>query len=268
MYVGCSIGCSYCIMNGYLNYAPMVVQADVSTVTESIRSAALNARPGKPALRVGSGEVGDSLLLDPVFRLNEEVIRELADLPNVIFEMKSKTSYVDHLLQIDPKGRAVVAFSLNPPEIATAEEGLAAPPAERLSAARRCVEAGYRTAFHLDPVILTDTFPDDYLSLVSDIAAFPPASIAWVSLGTLRFPPALKDTFSGRPYARAEFVPSADGKLRYLQPVRREMYKRLIAALRQETDAPVYLCMESAAMWRYVAGTTPEDIEALAGVFR
>jgi spore photoproduct lyase len=265
LYIGCSIGCTYCIMNGYLNFAPLVVQADTEPIITAIRTAAA-AHPDRP-LRVGSGEVGDSLLLDPVFRLNEEIIRGVADLPNVRYEAKTKTDYVDHLLGIDPKGNAVIAFSLNPDPIVSEEEGIAAAPAERLDAARRCVAAGYQVAFHFDPIIRTDNFPGDYLALIADLGVFPARAIAWISMGTIRFRPALKDALADRPFAGEEFVPTRDGKLRYLQPIRREIYATLRRAFANVTEAPVYMCMESPALWNRVYGERPERLTELRGIF-
>jgi DNA repair photolyase len=265
LYIGCSIGCTYCIMNGYLNFAPLVVQADTRSVITAIRAAA-ESHPDRP-LRVGSGEVGDSLLLDPVFHLNEEIIRGVADLPNVRYEAKTKTDYVDHLLEIEPKGNAVIAFSLNPDPIVAGEEGIAASPGERLDAAHRCVAAGYQVAFHFDPIIRTNAFPDDYLGLIAELGAFPAGAIAWISMGTIRFPPALKDVFATRPFAGEEFVPTRDGKLRYLQPVRRGIYATLRSAFAEATAAPVYMCMESPAMWNRVYGDRPERVPELRGIF-
>lgn len=265
LYIGCSIGCSYCIMNGYLNYGPLVVQADTGPIVRAIRSAAME-RPDRP-LRVGSGEVGDSLLLDPVFRLNEEIVEGVADMPNVRYEMKTKTNYVDHLFGAEHKGRAVVGFSLNPDHIVRAEEGIAALSAERLSAAARCAAAGYMVAFHFDPVIRTDAFPDDYLDLIARISAVPRHSIAWISMGTIRFPPTLKDAFADRPFASAEFVPTRDGKLRYLQIERTSMYRTLRVALTEVTGAPIYLCMESPAVWRRVFGALPGQVGDLRDIF-
>jgi len=265
LYLGCSIGCTYCIMNGYLNYAPLVVQANTGPVINAIRAAA-TAHPDR-ALRVGSGEVGDSLLLDPVFRLNEEIVRGVADLQNVRYEAKTKTDYIDHLLEIDPKGNAVIAFSLNPDAIVNVEEGIAAAPAERIAAASRCVAAGYQVAFHFDPIIKTEAFPHDYLTLIRRLDAFPVDAIAWISIGTIRFPPSLKDTFAERPFAGSEFVPTRDGKLRYLQPVRREIYATIRSALAAATSAPVYMCMESSTMWTRVYGKRPEHLDELRVIF-
>ncbi len=265
LYIGCSIGCTYCIMNGYLNFTPLVVQADTEPVISAIRSAA-TAQPDRD-LRVGSGEVGDSLLLDPVFRLNEEIVRGVADLPNVRYEAKTKTDYVDHLLEIDPKGNAIIAFSLNPDSIVSADEGIAAAPADRLAAAARCVDAGYQVAFHFDPIIKTNAFPHDYQVLIEKLAVFPAGAIAWISMGTIRFPPSLKDAFVEQQFAREEFVPTQDGKLRYLQPIRREIYSILRSALADATPAPVYMCMESPALWRRVYGDRPEHLRELRGIF-
>jgi spore photoproduct lyase len=252
-------------MNAYLNYEPMVVQANTAPMIESVLAAA-RACPDR-VLRVGSGELGDSLLLDPVFRLNEQIITGVADEANVRYEAKTKTSYVDHLLGIGRKGAAVIGFSLNPAHIAIEEEGLAAPVADRLAAATRCVDSGYQVSFHFDPIIATQRFPDDYLDLVEQLASFPSDSIAWISLGTIRFPPSLKDSVAHRPFAAAELVPSRDGKLRYLQPVRRDIYETLKRGLAEKVPAPVYMCMESLYMWNRVFGSHPQYVPELHGVF-
>jgi hypothetical protein len=64
-------------------------------------------------------------------------------------------------------------------------------------------------------------------------------------------------------------VHCADGKLRYLRPLRLEMFRtiveRLRARLRGEPSPPlVYLCMEPAENWRRVfgePGPTPGDLD-------
>ena len=151
LYIGCTLGCTYCIMQSYLNYSPLVVQVATGHTIAAIRAAAANT--SAPMVRVGSGEVGDSLLLDPAFELSREIIEGVADLPSVWFESKTKSNYVEHLLDIEPKGNAVIGFSLNPPSIAEAEEGISASIEDRLVAAERCGEAGYHLAFHFDPMI-------------------------------------------------------------------------------------------------------------------
>ncbi|MDR3200104.1 MAG: radical SAM protein [Spirochaetales bacterium] len=255
VYIGCSLGCSYCIMKSYLNFEPVTVYADTATPLRRIREIA--AANQDRLIRVGSGETGDSLQLDPVFELSAEFIRGLADLPNVMFESKTKTDFVDHLLAIPDKGKAVIAFSLNAEGVFRSEEEFAATPGERLAAARKAVEAGYFTAFHFDPIIGFPGWEAAYGEIIDRLAEFPARKVAWISLGTFRYPPALKDRIGQRPYLFDEFVPCRDGKYRYIQRRRRRIYAWFLDALRKTCDAPVYLCMESADIWRKVYGKGP-----------
>jgi spore photoproduct lyase len=252
-------------MNGYLNYEPLLVQADTDSVVRAIRDAAQSV--SNSLLRVSSGEVGDSLLLDPVFRLNEEIIRGVAGLPNVLYEVKTKTEYVDHLLSLPGRDHVVVAFSLNPDHVVESDEGVSASVGERIAAARRCADAGYHVAFHFDPVFLTEPFPDDYLDVIDRLSSVPRDAVIWVSMGTIRFPSSLRGRIPDRWFLAEEFVPSRDGKLRYLQPVRSRIYSTLRSALSEGLGAPVYLCMESPAMWYLVYGSGPQNLASLRGIF-
>ena len=260
LYLGCSLGCSYCIMKSYLNFSPLTVIADPNPGIDAVRKAA--SQQPESVLRVGTGEVGDSLLLDPLCDLSREYVDGFSDLPNVHFEMKTKTDFVDHLLDVPAKGNAVIGFSVNPPEVIDAEEGTANTLAERIAAAERAVAGGYRVAFHFDPIFKGEGWESRYLSVAESLRPLS-GHIAWVSLGTFRYPPSLGDLTEDRPYRSEEFVPSRDGKYRYLQRNRVRMYRRLLEALRSSVEAPVYLCMESDAVWERVFGALPNRIPEL-----
>ena len=265
LYTGCGLGCTYCIMRSYLNFSPVSVYVDPNPSIDLITSRAVEDadRP----LRVGTGETGDSLLFDPIFDLSREFIRGLSRMENVFFEMKTKTDLVDHLLEIPEKGNAVIGFSLNPDEICESEEGISSPVASRLSSSHRVVESGFLTSFHFDPVFKRDDWRELYLPLIDRLADFPTERIAWISIGTFRYPPRLKEKIPQRPYLYDEFFPSKDGKYRYQQRIRVEMYRELVDRIRSVTGAPVYLCMESEAVWRKVYGRLPDEIPYLSDIF-
>ncbi len=267
LYEGCPIGCTYCIMQSYLNFLPVTVNVDTGPMIREIeRLAALN--PDR-IIRIGTGEVGDSLFYDPLFELSRPLVEACARWPNVVFELKTKTQFVDHLLDVGNKGAAVIGFSLNPPGVSAEEEPFAGSPDERLAAARRAREAGFRLAFHFDPILRFPGWEKAYRETALRLEEFGDErdAIAWISLGTMRYPGELKDRLGDRPYLFDEYVRSRDGKFRYLQPVRWRMYRAMLEWLKSVTPAPVYLCMESPTVWKKVFGDIPAKIESLCGIF-
>jgi spore photoproduct lyase len=78
--------------------------------------------------------------------------------------------------------------------------------------------------------------------------------IAWCSLGGFRSNPTLKTYLRNQhrelPLFSAEMITGTDGKLRYFRPIRVELYRAMRDAFyRHQSDAPVYLCMESPEVW-------------------
>ena len=61
------------------------------------------------------------------------------------------------------------------------------------------------------------------------------------------------------------YVPGKDGKLRYFEPLRIEMFHRMYEWIREySSDVFVYLCMESDEVWRKAFGWSPGRSAALA----
>jgi spore photoproduct lyase len=228
----------------------------------------LEAHPHR-IFRFGTGELGDSLTLDGIVGFANEAVPFFADKRNGILELKTKASDVNHLLPLDHGGRTVCSWSLNPQKIIDEEEHLAAPLDERLHAAQLCLEAGYPLGFHFDPLIHYPGWEDDYrrvLDLLSE--HFDPSRVIWVSLGALRYSPALKQVAQERfPHSRifsGELIPGEDGKLRYLKPIRVQMYQKLVSWLQNwSEDLFVYLCMERGDVWHEVFGSSPGSSEGL-----
>jgi len=305
VYLGCTLGCTYCIMQSYLRNRTLEVHLPSTGTVSAIRRVA-EEHPDR-TVRIGTGEVGDSLLYDPLFGISGDLVEALADIGNLRFEVKTKTDFVDHLPGDPtpggnrdatagrdgaggpsdtgplpkggrgntaplPKGaprNTVVSFSLNPPEVVATEEGVAASLDERLAAAERAIARGYRVAFHFDPMIHIPDWEGAYRSVVDRLAVFRGVTPEWISLGTLRYPPSLKPMIEERAYALDEFVRSGDGKMRYLQPIRAEMYRTVKAQLRVVLpETPVYLCMESPVIWRDMQRAAPGDERSLRAIMQ
>jgi spore photoproduct lyase len=258
----CPLDCSYCYLQDYLadNPALKVFSNVDDLIAESDR---LLSRHRKFFFRIGTGEITDSLALEPYIGFCREIVPFFAEQPNCLLELKTKSDRVESLLELDSKGRVVVSWSMNPQKVIDRDERLTASFEERLEAARRCQQAGYKIGFHFDPIIEYPGWEDDYREMVQKtFAVIDPRRIAWLSMGVLRQTPALKRIMRERaPATRlvaGEQVLCPDGKMRYFQPLRVSMYRKMLKWIRSASPTVfVYLCMESREVWEGVFGFAP-----------
>lgn len=260
--VNCPMDCTYCVLQGYVNVPAITVFVNVEDLLEELESG-WSEDPGR-VWRLGTGEFGDSLALDDLMGLNELLIPRFAGRGQAILEIKSKWPHLDHLLSLGPNPQVIFAWSLNPQEIIAFEEKFAAPLKTRLQAAARAVAAGFRVAFHFDPLIYFPGWEEAYRRTVEQLgAAVSSKAIAWISLGGLRLLPPLRQLmlqrFPNSRIAAQEMVLAPDGKLRYFKGLRVEMYARMREWLAQAApEALLYLCMESPRVWQEAFGFIPD----------
>ena len=260
--LNCPMDCTYCVLQGYINVPAITVFVNVEDLLKELETRW--AENSAQVWRLGTGEFGDSLALDGLTGLNELLIPRFAGRGQAILEIKSKWPRLSHLLSLGPNRQVIFAWSLNPPEIIAGEEQFAASLESRLKAAAQAVEAGFRVAFHFDPLIYFPGWEEAYRRPVERLgAAIPSEAIAWISLGGLRLLPPLRQLmlqrFPGSRIAAQEMVLAPDGKLRYFKSLRVEMYARMREWLTQATPgALLYLCMESPRVWQEVFGFTPD----------
>ena len=257
----CNYDCTYCYLQSYVNAPYLTVYANVEQLFDELGTF-LRAHPHQ-LVRIGSGEFSDSLSLDPLTGFARLLVPFVRQFPNVLFEFKTKSDLVDGLLDLDPQGRVMVSWSLNPEAVVQREEHKTASLAARLRAAQRCRAAGYKIGLHFDPLLYYPGWEADYEPFVAQVfSALAPADVTYMSMGSLRFPPALKDVVRARfPKSRlmyAELVPGTDGKMHYFKPLRADMYAKMLAWIRRHTaDTGLYLCMESQEIWQKVFGHVP-----------
>lgn len=260
----CPYDCTYCFLQEYIaNNAAMKAFTNPQDGLAEI-DAVLRAHPER-TFRVGTGELADSLALDWLTDLSRDIVPHFAERPNALLELKTKSTCIDNLLQLDPKDRVVVSWSVNARGVAEQEEHGAPTMNERLAAARRVQAAGYKVGFHFDPLVAHDGWEEGYRDAIDTVfRGLDPRRIAWVSLGSLRLSPALKAAIRSRPdrgrILTGELVPGADGKERVWRGVRVQMYRKMLQWLREvDSNMPLYICMEPAGVWEKVFGEVPSD---------
>jgi spore photoproduct lyase len=258
----CPMDCSYCYLQEYLAQNPRL--KIFSNIDDLLTEASeLLSRHRRFFFRIGTGEITDSLALDPYIGFTAAVVPFFAEQSNALLELKTKSDCVGGLLKLDCKERVVVSWSMNPQRVIDRDEHGTASLDARLSAARRCQEAGYRLGFHFDPMIEYPGWERDYEEMVGQtFATVDWRRIAWISLGVLRNTPGLTRTMRERfPTTRlltGEQVVCPDGKLRYFQPLRVQMYRKMLRWIRRGAPTVnVYLCMESKEVWEQVFGFAP-----------
>ncbi len=250
---GCDLECSYCILQAYLTNPLLTVYVNVEEILEGLESH-LKSNPNQ-SFRIGTGQLADSLSLDPLTAHSESLVPFFARQENAVLEFKTKSINVERLKALDPHGRVIVSWSMNTHRIQREEEHKCSSIEERIETARQCIEWGYRVGFHFDPLIDYEGALEEYEEVMEEIfSEIPQEKVAWVSFGTLRFMPELKAIMEKRfpkstlPYG--EWVRGTDSKLRYLKERRIEMYSRLLGKL--QVLAPgvrTYLCMETEEVW-------------------
>ncbi len=220
--------------------------------------------------RICTGEFTDSLALDPITGLAQDLVNFFSGRDGASLEIKTKTDFIEPLLGMRPKGRVVLSLSVNSREITRIEEIRAAPLERRLASAARGQDCGYRIGFHFDPIIPIRSWQEAYARVIDNIFDLVrPSAIAWISMGILRFVPDLKEIAGARfgriPYFHDGFLRGLDGKNRLHVDRRIRMYRSLADRIRlYSPDARIYLCMESPYVWEESLGISMESDQDLA----
>jgi spore photoproduct lyase len=259
--VGCPLDCSYCILQGYLNAYPVQVYLNLEGLFQEVE----DFEKAHPHMRVrlGTGELADSLALEPELGYAKLLIDFFKERKNFTFELKTKTDSIEPILEFKPCENIVISWSVNPKQAVEKEERGSAGIEKRIQAANRLSSLGWRVGFHFDP-ILPEYGLDAYLALVEDIFKnVVSEKIAWISVGMLRFPRHLKNIIKMRhPESRilcGEMFPGKDQKLRYLRLIREKFYKKIINRIRDYgSGVIIYLCMEPEFLWRKFDMLKPE----------
>jgi spore photoproduct lyase len=256
---GCPMDCSYCVLQSYLANNPTTtayvnIEGILAEISEFLSS------HSSRFYRICTGELSDSLALDPMLEFASILIPFFSTKRNAMLELKTKTTLVDHLLDLRHRNRTVISWSVNTPAMIASEERGTATLEERFVAARKAADAGFGIGFHFDPIIIVSDFDaeiDGYLKVAGEILCrFEPREISWISLGTLRYPkdlpPIATKRFKSTRIFAGEVVPSG-GKMRYLRFLRERVYKAMWQRLTSKIPThKVYLCMETDAVWEKV----------------
>jgi len=257
----CTMDCSYCILQSYFH--PPVLQFFLN---QADLRRELHAHFSTHQIsRIGTGEFTDSLIWEYWTDQAARLVNEFAAQSHCVLELKTKTAAIDNLIGLAHNRKTILAWSVNTPDIIHSQEKGTASLGARLKAAATIEARGYPLAFHFDPMVIYPGCEAAYCRVVEQIFKHvTPDNVAWISLGTFRFMPALKQVIAQRfadstiPYG--EFITGLDGKMRYFKPLRIALYQQVAARIKAlAPGVTVYYCMEDDKVWSETLGFLPEE---------
>ncbi|RKY62548.1 MAG: hypothetical protein DRP95_01350 [Candidatus Latescibacterota bacterium] len=249
-YIGCPFECSYCYLQG-------TFRGQVQPVIYRNRERLLKeldmwlSQPGH--LRLNAGELEDSLALDGIVPLVDDLVPRFIAQDRHTLILVTKSNNIRNLLKYRPNDKVVVAFSINSPTVWRLFEKRTPHPYKRIEAAARVSEAGYITLLRLDPMLPVDDWRREYEEVIRRVySIFQPHQ--W-TLGSLRFFPTLPMWTAklGRNTQVYNFgVESSpeDGRRRLKGVLREQLYRSAMQIIREyDNDVPIRLCKETVTMY-------------------
>jgi len=261
----CHMDCSYCILQAYFH--PPVLQYFVND--EDLFKELDQTFSKNQISRIGTGEFTDSLIWEIWTEQAKPLIECFATQKKAILELKTKTTAVHSLENLDHNKKTIVSWSLNTECIIKSDERGTSSLDARLKAAALCESWGYKLAFHFDPIVIYENCIPEYMAVIEKLFNHIKSdSIVYISLGSFRYIPSLKKIIQNRfpdsGIIYGEFIIGLDNKMRYFKPLRIKTYKAIIEKIRMMApDVFVYFCMEDDEVWIKSMGFSPEQFGGL-----
>lgn len=229
---GCPYDCSYCYLKLTFrgNVSPTLFTNDWAELKTELDS--------MPTGVFATGELADSLAIEPP--LLTPVLDYFSRQTDRYLLLLTKSSNIEPLLSRKPSPNIMVSFSINSETAARLYEHGAPDPQERLTAAHRVKQEGWRVRIRLDPV-LVETGLQNYEPICKAIRTLSPEM---TTLGCLRYFPSLRRFAPKLP--TGEVVRASDGRMRYPVSVRVQTYQQIADWLRFRPS----LCKETEDVWR------------------
>ncbi|MCX7107109.1 MAG: DNA photolyase [Methylococcales bacterium] len=185
--LNCLYDCRYCFLQGMYQSANYVLFVNYEDFQSEIKELCLET-PDEP-VHFFSGYDCDSLALEPITRFAEQFLPCFEKIPNAWLELRTKSTQVRSLLNREPFYRCVVAFSLNPHEIATKVEDKAPSLQRRLDALCKLQDHGWQIGLRFDPMIYQTGYQQQYKQLFEQVfSVINMDQLHSVSLGAFRLP--------------------------------------------------------------------------------
>lgn len=187
--LNCIYDCRYCFLQGMYRSANYVLFINYQNFVDELEKV-INACNGEKCYFY-SGYDCDSLALEPVTNFVEYFLPLFRNKANAILELRTKSTQIRSLLDVEPFDNCVVAMSFTPENIATSLEHKVPTINKRIDAIKRLQERGWPIALRFEPLIYQTNYKSSYSELFETIfTEIDSSALHSVSIGTFRMPDA------------------------------------------------------------------------------
>jgi spore photoproduct lyase len=204
-----------------------------------------------------SGYDCDSLAFEPVSQFAQYIVPKFKDIPGAVLELRTKSTQVRSLLEMDVVSNVVVAYSLSPePVVAAVEEG-APTLAKRLDALVKLQNKGWRLGIRFDPIIWHQDYQKNYREMLAQVfTALDVNAIDSVTIGGFRLPKGfykIMRKLHPEHWLFSAGLSESEGMIAYTQEIETQMFEFMLDQTRQ------YVAEEKVYAYpSYPLPTTPE----------
>ena len=246
----CPYGCHYCYLAGTpgVRFSP--------TVKVFLNLAEILAEIDRVATRLAEptgfylGKLQDGLALDPLTGYSRTLVPFFAAHRYARMTLLTKSASVDNLLDLDHRGHTILSWSLNPAKVIAAFEAGTPSLARRIEAMKQCAGAGYPVRAVIMPIIPLAAWKNVYAKFLDQLLAA--VRLDRITLGGIcsyRAARGLMDRRLGPSNVISNAFdprgPSPDGRLRYPEHLRVQLYRHMIGTIREGApDLDIGLCLE------------------------
>ncbi len=185
--LNCMYDCRYCFLQGMYSSAHQVIFVNYEDFAADISEIATHH--GADSVWFFSGYDCDSLAYEPVTRFARFFVPVFAQIDNAWLELRTKSTQVRQMLNLEPCERVVTAFSFTDQYSHGKLENGVPSLGKRIAAMQSLIDSGWPVGLRLDPIIYHENYRQDFTRLLETIfATIDAKNLHSVSLGAFRLP--------------------------------------------------------------------------------
>jgi spore photoproduct lyase len=245
----CPYDCKYCYLAGTpgVKFSPTVkVFLNLEQILNQIGKAACQLT--KPTAFY-LGKLQDSLALDSLTGYSRIMIPFFARRKYARLTLLTKCGDIENLLDLEHNDHTILSWSLNPTDVSDIFEANIPSISERISAMQRCEKAGYHIRAVVMPIIPIENWQQIYRDFLKSLLTN--VKLDRITLGQIcSYSTAMQLTEGKLGHKNVisnqlEKAKSPDGRIRFPDQLRTDIYKHLIGYIRQQKpDLQIGLCLE------------------------